>query len=174
MAIETVPVAAELTPVALLHELTRWMESAQYGADHPWRVAITKTLAEHDADCHAAPQPGASLDLAWSALWEITSLSILMRDYIAKNDIHGTIEPVTRGMLARVQQLSEVVDECIGRDKDSTPLEELAQTVECRRPAMPSTTVPATTGVGAAAGGPASVAEPTLQDARLPAEVVHD
>lgn len=80
--------------------------------------------------------------LASDALFEITNLSILMRDYIAKTDELGMIEPVTRGMLARVQQLSEVVDECIARDQDSTPAADLAETVVCRRQAGLSTSTP--------------------------------
>lgn len=103
----------------------------------PAATAVAPMLTLVDAD--RAPKNSADpVELASSALWEITSLSILMRDHIAKNDLHGTIEPVTRGMLARVQQLSEVVDECISRDKDSAPLAKLAETIACRRQTSPS------------------------------------
>lgn len=71
--------------------------------------------------------------LASDALFEITNLSILMRDYIAKTDELGMIEPVTRGMLARVQLLSEVVCEVLQDEPGAQVMAELTETVDCRR-----------------------------------------
>lgn len=69
-------------------------------------------------------------ELAHQALYEITLISSVLRDHISKHDESGEIAPLARGMLARVQLLSEAADECLGHGDDwSEP--ELAKIVNC-------------------------------------------
>ena len=141
MAIQTVPAAAVATPVALLRDLNRWMESAQHGADHPWRVAIAETLAAHTEDAaQAAAATGSHVEQALSALLEITNLSIVMRRLFAEHDRGGLVEPLTRGMLQRVQVLSEAISDCIERNEESPAFDDVARTINC----APGTTSKAT------------------------------
>jgi len=72
-------------------------------------------------------------DLASTALYEITNVSIALWDIIASPFDPQVLETVSRGMLARIQQLSEAVSECIaepaeqGQDDDT-----LFRAIECR------------------------------------------
>lgn len=132
MAIESLTAAAVPTPVALLRDLNLWMEAAQHGADHPWRIAISETLAANGADdAQAGAAAGLPVALAQSALLEITNLSILMRRLIPEHDRGGVLEPLTRGMLKRVQVLSEAVSDCIERNDESPAIEAVARTIGC-------------------------------------------
>ena len=132
MAIQTVPAAAVATPVELLRDLNRRMESAQHGADHPWRVAIAETLAAHAEDAaQQAPATGSHVELASSALLEISNLSIVMRRLIAEHDRGGVVEPLTRGMLHRVQVLSEAVSDCTDRSDESPSIDMVTRTIYC-------------------------------------------
>jgi hypothetical protein len=70
--------------------------------------------------------------LATTALYEITFISQALREHIAKNDSCGLVEPLARGMLARVQQLSEAADECLGNGDDWNE-QKLGEIVLCRR-----------------------------------------
>lgn len=60
-------------------------------------------------------------DLANKALFEITKISEVLREYISRQDSSGEIAPVARGMLARVQALSEAVDVVLGNDDEVSP-----------------------------------------------------
>lgn len=85
-----------------------------------------------------APAGGITIDaptvaMIDTALLEVSRLSELLRDFIAKHDETGNVECVTRGMLARVQQLSEAVSDCLHREDDAPEPEALSQMVHCRR-----------------------------------------
>lgn len=72
--------------------------------------------------------------LANSALFEITAISLALRDQIVKLDACGEVEPLARGMLARVQQLSEAASECIGDAGKQEDDDRLFREIECRNP----------------------------------------
>lgn len=75
--------------------------------------------------------------LAESALFEITLLSVALREHIAVHDQTGDVDLVSRGMLARVQCLSEAVSDCISDVPDAEANGELYATIKCLpRPAM--------------------------------------
>lgn len=80
------------------------------------------------------------LDLASTALFQITNVSIALRDIIARRFDSQALENVSRGMLARIQQLSEAVSDCItepaNQDQDD---DTLFRTIECRGRVRPST-----------------------------------
>lgn len=70
-------------------------------------------------------------ELATSALYEITEISRALREHIAEHDSSASVVTVARGMLARVQQLSEAADECLGNgDQEAT--DALYHVVYCR------------------------------------------
>jgi hypothetical protein len=71
------------------------------------------------------------IELAESALYEITWISQALRNHIAATDGEGNVEVLARGMLARVQQLSETAHRCLSDERD---LDERAvhQIVHCR------------------------------------------
>ena len=74
-------------------------------------------------------------DLASTALFEITNVSIALREIIAQPFDSQALETVSRGMLARVQQLSEAVSECIAEPANQDHGDdELFLTIECRHP----------------------------------------
>lgn len=83
-------------------------------------MATKKSRANGDGSASSVPFSEERQTLANDALWEITKISITLRDYISKNDETGRINPLARGMLARVQLLSEVASECIGCGDDWT------------------------------------------------------
>lgn len=56
-------------------------------------------------------------DIATSALYEISEIAALLQKHIAEEH-RNTGLVVARGMLARVQKLSEVADECLGNGDD--------------------------------------------------------
>lgn len=72
-------------------------------------------------------------DLASTALFEITNVSIALREIIARPFDPPALETVSRGMLACIQQLSEAVSECIAepenQDQDD---DDLFLAIECR------------------------------------------
>jgi hypothetical protein len=82
-------------------------------------------------------EPGAAaeicvkrLALARDALYEISLVSMALRDHIDAKDELGELAPLSRGMLSRVRLLSEAVSELI--DEQSTEdYSELARDVEC-------------------------------------------
>jgi hypothetical protein len=61
---------------------------------------------------------GLRAELAHSALYEIGKISVALRQFIEKQDASGEINPLARGMLARIQKLSEAADECLGNGDD--------------------------------------------------------
>lgn len=74
------------------------------------------------------------ISLANEALREITELSVLMREYIAKTDVSGDIVYMTRGMLARIQMLSDAVSLCMEHDlSERGDDSNLAQCITCLR-----------------------------------------
>ena len=73
-------------------------------------------------------------DLASTALFEITNVSIALRGIIASPFDPQVFETVSRGMLARIQQLSEAVSECIAEPENQDQNDgDLFLTIECRR-----------------------------------------
>lgn len=78
-------------------------------------------------------------DLASTALFEITNVSIALRHIIARPFDSQALETVSRGMLARIQQLSEAVSECISEPENQDQDEDdLFLAIECRRRARPN------------------------------------
>ena len=73
--------------------------------------------------------------LAQSALCEITEISQVLREFIDKHDETGGVVCVARGMLARVQSLSEAVSLILDGGDTSSPEEQrrLFELIECRR-----------------------------------------
>ena len=76
----------------------------------------------------------ARLSLANDALLEITQISQTLRQFIFEKDAHGDVLYVARGMLARVQQLSEAVGHCIElRDEERPADAKIFEMIECRK-----------------------------------------
>lgn len=75
------------------------------------------------------PQEFNTRHLAQSALIEISEISMALREFIQKHDDSGEIVVVSRGMLARVQALSEAVTLVL----DGTPGPGLFELVHCRK-----------------------------------------
>lgn len=74
------------------------------------------------------------IDLANDALLEITQLSQTLRDFIAANDKGGQVLYVARGLLARIQTLSEATSECIeARLEERGNDGALKERIECRK-----------------------------------------
>ena len=85
----------------------------------------------------SASTESAIASLASSALIEITEISQALREYIHENDSSGSVVCVARGMLARVQCLSESVSLILLLDEIDSPEEEqrrLFKLIECRAP----------------------------------------
>ncbi len=75
----------------------------------------------------------ARYDLANNALYEITNISIALRDIIANGDDLNELESTTRGMLARIGQLSEAVSMGIdGPEQSGVDDDTLYRTINCR------------------------------------------
>lgn len=73
----------------------------------------------------------ARADLAADALYEITLISRRLRDMLA--ELGGAdVELVARGMLARVQTLSETASAAITPDADNRTDADLQEVVRCR------------------------------------------
>lgn len=71
-------------------------------------------------------------DLASTALFEITHISIGLREMLAKDLDEEVFPIIARGMLARVQQLSEAISECLAPAEDGWRGEaELFEAIEC-------------------------------------------
>lgn len=69
----TAPTGAP-SPADLLLKLDQWMNAAQYGADHPWRLSIAETLAAHPAQADASePEPLDALEIT-NRLWDVHGL----------------------------------------------------------------------------------------------------
>lgn len=90
-----------------------------------------------------ASLPTDRLILAESALLEITQISEALRDFIAARDETGAIEPLARGMLARVQTLSESVSDCLHGADGEPSVDGLTRIVHCRGSSAPAGTAAA-------------------------------
>lgn len=75
-------------------------------------------------------------ELAVEAITELQKSLALLRNHIADNDDVGDIEPVSRGMLSRADQLCDALFECIGYCHDLDD-EELTELVGCPAHTLP-------------------------------------
>ena len=102
-----------------------------------------KNTAAAFADGHGAVAPyapagdapkrvtAARANLAHSALYEITEVSIALRKLIAERDTQGELMFVARGMLARIQALAEAADDVVHDFAEPLDDAELARIVTC-------------------------------------------
>ena len=56
----------------------------------------------------------ACLTLAVEALYEVGHVSRFLREHIEQQDASGQVKPLARGMLSRVEALSDAIAEYIG------------------------------------------------------------
>ena len=77
--------------------------------------------------------PEERVALANDALMEIAEISQLLRIFISDNDQCGSVKYVARGMLARIENLSDAIVECLEpRDNERQSDADIFKAIECR------------------------------------------
>lgn len=75
------------TPHELLRLLDGWLMNCRYGADHPWRLSIARTLAEYPEPGMRAPRSAALEVLLYAQLRQVEALFELLDQRPADDQI---------------------------------------------------------------------------------------